>query len=301
MLSQCDIVDKIVRASRRISYNRITQIGKNFGAFLWHLLPSRRKLAASSIAKHLDISSGEAQSIAHESFLHNGQSFLELFLLSKNPTEFFADHVVFENKEDEVRLKEYFLQDRPVVAATAHLGAWELESLLLSALAARSKKPLMIVTRSQKNVFLQELICRFRSPNGVKVIEHRNASSHVLQGLRQNGIAAFLVDHNCHQSEALFLPFLNDIAAVNRGPALLAVRAKAIVVPIFLTRQKNAKYCIHIEKPLDTALLQGSISERVEQTAKFYTHAVEQYVRRFPEQWFWMHKRWKTRPPHSAQ
>ena len=93
---------------------------------------------------------------------------------------------------------------------------------------------------------------------------------------------------------AVCLPFLGAEAAVNKGPAVLAIRAKALVWPIALIRDGD-RYRIIIEEPLDTALLEGDAEEKALAVAAFYTEANERMVRRAPDQWFWMHNRWKTK------
>jgi KDO2-lipid IV(A) lauroyltransferase len=127
-------------------------------------------------------------------------------------------------------------------------------------------------------------------------VDHRQAVFTVLKALKRNGLTAFLVDHNSPRNEAVFLPFLNETAAVNMGPAVLAVKANATVVPVFLVRDEQGGYVFHVAPPLATGELSGTREEKIRQVAEFYTGAVEKYVRKYPEQWFWMHKRWKTRP-----
>jgi KDO2-lipid IV(A) lauroyltransferase len=126
-------------------------------------------------------------------------------------------------------------------------------------------------------------------------VDHRQASRTVLPKLRNKAAAAFLVDHNCSRKEAIFLPFLEDIAAVNSGPALLALRTNASVYPVFLLRDGKGRHILHILAPLHASELSGSIRERLKTIAAFYTDAVADMVRQYPEQWFWMHQRWKTR------
>jgi KDO2-lipid IV(A) lauroyltransferase len=109
-------------------------------------------------------------------------------------------------------------------------------------------------------------------------------------------MTAFLVDHNCSREEAVFLPFLGKTAAVNMGPALLALRSKALVLPVFLLREEGMQYRFQVGEALDTATLTGTREEKIRAIARFYTRAVEHMVHERPEQWFWMHKRWKTRP-----
>jgi KDO2-lipid IV(A) lauroyltransferase len=82
---------------------------------------------------------------------------------------------------------------------------------------------------------------------------------------------------------------------VNIGPAVLAARADALVLPLFILRRED-HYLLLTDEPLDAATLPGNHEERAVAVARFYTEAVERRVRACPEQWFWMHKRWKTRP-----
>jgi KDO2-lipid IV(A) lauroyltransferase len=132
------------------------------------------------------------------------------------------------------------------------------------------------------------------------VIDHRQASSTVLPNLRARGVAAFLVDHNSSRKESVFLPFLGDVAAVTIGPASLALRTKAAVYPVFLLRDGKGGHILHILPPLRTATLAGPVKERLRRIAAFYTDAVAEMVRQYPEQWFWMHKRWKTREKEDS-
>ena len=78
---------------------------------------------------------------------------------------------------------------------------------------------------------------------------------------------------------------------------MIAVRARAVVYPAFMLRDGKGGHILHIHDPIRTADLTGSVAEKIETVARHYTEAVERMVRQYPEQWFWMHKRWKTRPP----
>ena len=183
--------------------------------------------------------------------------------------------------------------DRPVVAATAHFGAWELLAGLFGDFPA--EYPHVVVVRRSKNVALNDFTNRMRGSRGAVILGHRDAAFSILRALKRNGVTAFLVDHNTNRNEAVFLPFLGRAAAVNKGPALLAVRAEALVFAVFL-RRDGEDYVFHIEELADTAMLDGGHEANMRTVARAYTEAVERMVRLAPEQWFWMHNRWKTRP-----
>ncbi len=254
----------------------------------WTLLPARRKEATAAVGKHLRLGPEEARRIARRSFTENFRSFFEIFHMDAFHTSTAVGEL--HSPESLAALRE---ETAPIVVATAHLGSWELMPGLASALVPGREG--MVVVRRQGDPDLTRLMAELRGARGMRAVDHRRASDVVLPSLRRGGATAFLVDHNCSRKEAVFLPFMEDEAAVNAGPAMLALRAKAAVYPVFLLRSGDGKHILHILDPLRTADLQGTIAEKVEQIARFYTDAVAEMVRRYPEQWFWMHKRWKTR------
>ncbi len=279
-----------MRILRALGYGGIAALASALAFIVWHCLPARRKQAVESVEKHLKVARPEAVRIARASFTNNFQSFLEI-VLTKNFTLHGNPHLLDTGDI----FKQAMQEERAVVATTAHIGAWELLAGILAGF--RTEYPRIVVVRNQKNRAANELIYRMRGAAGAEVVGHRMAAASVVKALRNQGTTAFLVDHNSSRNEAVFLPFLGEEAAVNVGPALLALRGKAMVYPMFLIRKPDHKYEMVVMPPLDTAALEGGIAEKSRQIAIFYTKAVEDIVRRYPEQWFWMHRRWKTRRP----
>lgn len=273
-------------------FRSLTALGNGLGRLMWLVLPGRRALAARNITRHLDVPREQALAIARASFRHTARSFVEILLTDR----FGVDSPRLRIAQPEL-WRALRAAQRPVVASTAHMGAWELLASLEGQLYA-PPRPRMLVVRRYPDPAIQSFITRRREAGGATMIGHRTVASSVLRALRQNGIVGFLVDHNALRSEALFLPFLSETAAVNMGPALLAVRAEALIWPVFLLRD-GKDYVVHLEEPLDTVTLTGSREEKVRAAALFYTGAVERVIRAFPEQWFWMHNRWKTQPEMS--
>ena len=278
----------LARCVKRLPESVLYGFARAVGVFFWYCVPSRRRLASAAVEKHLRVSAREAERIARQSFKENFQSFFEIF----HAADFFTDISVSCLCSPETRA---VLQadEAPIVIATAHLGSWELmPGLAADLLPGRDG---MVIVRRQRDPALNRIVSDLRSSRGLVSIDHRNASGIVVPRLRAGGVAAFLVDHNCSRKEAVFLPFLEDIAAVNIGPANLALRTKASVYPVFLLRDGKGGHVLHILPPLRTSGLTGGIPERLRIIARFYTDAVAEMVRQYPEQWFWMHQRWKTR------
>ena len=132
-----------------------------------------------------------------------------------------------------------------------------------------SDHPRLTVVRTYRNKVMDYVTTRLRSAHGAGVVGHREATFPVLRVLRKNGYAAFLADHNTSRSEAFFLPFLGEEAAVNKGPAVLAVRAKALVWPLVLIRDGD-RYRMLMEEPLDTALLEALPMKKRSMAATYY-------------------------------
>lgn len=268
----------------------LARAGDLLGRLLWILLPGRRRTAQEALKHHLGYSRAKSKEIARRNFEQTGRSFLETLHSRKVDYRFMQNRARIEEPE---RLESVINTKRPIVAITGHLGAWELLSGFIALFFPQ--RPCQIVVRHPKNVALKEMMIHFRAKNNVEIVSSKQAAPRVRSCLGKKGLSGFLVDHNTKRSQSVFLPFLREYAAVNMGPALLALRSKAIVWPIFMVREGDG-YVIRNREPLDTQALEGSLREKVNQVATFYTQEVETMVHKYPEQWFWMHRRWKTRP-----
>lgn len=275
-------------------FDTVAARGELLGRALWRVLPGRRDMACEAMGRLLGLAPEQARAAARASFGHNGRSFLEILLSHRVDPRFLRERLRIADPAGFEALRAH---EGPVVATTGHLGAWELLAPVFHLLLPEREK--QIVVRRPKDQALHELTTRLRSRPSLEVLDHRNAAPRVLRCLHRSGTTAFLVDHNTGTSEAVFLPFLGRIAAVNRGPALLALRAGALIQPLFLLREGRGRYALHTSPGLDTRTLDGSREARIHQAALFYTQAVECMVRRHPEQWYWLHKRWKTQPPEG--
>lgn len=269
-----------------LDFRGLRVLSHGLGATLWHTLPARRRLAIRNIRDHLALPEAQARDIARESFNHNAMSFLEAVLVSRchfAPPRFLV--------EDPTLLAALQHSTRPVVTATGHLGAWELLAGIHESLRPAEAHSAVVVRRYNNRPF-NDLMMALRGSHGIEVIGHREASSRVLQILRKQGTVAFLVDHHTGSNESARIEFLGEPATVNIGPAVLAVRGRALIRPLCLIRQADS-YLLRADTPLDTTTLEGAIDARIRAAATFYTRGIERMIRQTPEQWFWMHNRWK--------
>lgn len=186
---------------------------------------------------------------------------------------------------------------RGVILFTGHVGAWELSSFALSLFG----HPLSFLVRRIDNPKIETLIDRRRTRLGNRTIDKRSAAREMLQILQTGGTLGILVDLNTLDREGIFVDFFDVQASTTFMLAKLALRTEAAVLPVFAPwdRQRR-RFLLKIDEPLRFER-SGNDEEDVRGLTQLFTNVVEKYVRRYPEQWLWIHRRWKTRPPGEPE
>jgi KDO2-lipid IV(A) lauroyltransferase len=181
---------------------------------------------------------------------------------------------------------------RGVILFTGHIGAWELSSFALSLF----DHPLSFLVRRIDNPKIEAMIDRTRTHLGNRTIDKRSAAREMLQILRGAGTLGILVDLNALDREAIFVDFFGVPASTTFLVAKLALRANAQVLPVFSPWDEDRqRFVLKIDEPLQFQA-SGDETEDVRLLTQMFTSVVEKYVRRYPDQWLWIHRRWKTRP-----
>jgi Kdo2-lipid IVA lauroyltransferase/acyltransferase len=185
---------------------------------------------------------------------------------------------------------------RGVILFTGHLGAWELSSFALSAFGY----PLSFLVRRIDNPRVEQMIEQTRTRFGNRSIDKRAAMRPMMRTLRAGGTLGTLVDLNTQPHEGIFVDFFGIPASTTSGLAALALRTGAAVLPVFVPwDEKQKRFTLRIDPPLSIQPT-GNQREDIRQLTSLFTSIVESYVRRYPEQWLWIHKRWNTRPEKDA-
>jgi KDO2-lipid IV(A) lauroyltransferase len=186
---------------------------------------------------------------------------------------------------------------RGVILFTGHVGAWELTSFGLS----MSGHPLSFLVRRIDNPKIEELIDRTRAHRGNRSIDKRFAAREMLKILQTGGTLGILVDLNTLDREAIFVDFFGLPAATTFMVAKLALRTGAEVLPVFAPWDKSKQKFLLQVGPALSFEGTGEEQEDVRRLTQAFTKVVEDYVRRYPDQWLWIHRRWKTRPPGDPE
>ena len=182
---------------------------------------------------------------------------------------------------------------RGVIFLTGHLGAWELLSFGWSAL----EYPISFLVRPLDNERIEEMIERVRTRFGNQAIDKKSAARQALRVLRQGGTLGILSDLNTHPFEGVFVPFFGKLACTTAGIAILALKTDAVVIPTCAVWDKKRKRYFFHGDPAVELVRTGNHDKDIEVNTARFAAAIERMVRLYPDQWLWIHKRWKTRPP----
>jgi KDO2-lipid IV(A) lauroyltransferase len=172
-----------------------------------------------------------------------------------------------------------------LITITAHFGNWEL----LARRAALEGYQVVVVARRSGDAAFDEITDQLRQNGGYTVHPRGGSPKVLLQQLRRNGIIAILPDQ---KSEDVFVPFFGRAAGTVAGPAVLALKTGAPILPMFCPRQPDGLYCVEFGPQIDTAPT-GNADADAERIMADINASIENVVRRYPDQWLWLHDRWR--------
>jgi len=236
-----------------------------------------------------ELSESQREHILRGSFQNIGRLLFEFTHfpeLNKTNIPRFVVHDGLENYLEGVR------RGRGVIFMTAHFGAWELSSYAQAVYGY----PLKFIVRPIDNSRVEKLISKYRTSSGNVPIQRRSAARDILKALRENEAVGILFDQNTTRSEGVFAEFFGLPAATTPAIALFALRTGAAVVPGFLIwDQALGKHRLRLDPPVEL-INTGNLDSDVLENTKRFNKILEGYVRKYPDQWLWIHRRWKTRP-----
>jgi len=179
---------------------------------------------------------------------------------------------------------------RGVLVATAHLGNWELSAFA----HALMTEPMHVMVRPLDNPLVDALVEQRRTLSGNHLIYKKDAARAVIKALRANEAVGILIDQNTAPEEGVFVNFFGKLACANAAFVKLAYHSGAPVVPgVALWDERKGRYTLHFYPQVE---LSGEVKEDTQRIHSIW----ESVIRRYPDQWMWIHRRWKTRPEGEA-
>lgn len=233
-------------------------------------------------------SRAERKKILRGVFTSLGRQVAEVCLFPRYTGENVSKVVVYEGFEN---FERAVARGKGVLFLTGHLGAWELSAFAHSLYG----HPLSIVMRPLDNPYLDRLTRRYRTMHGNKAVD-KDFARGLIAAMRENKTVGVLMDTNMIASQGVFVNFFGIPACTASGLARIALKTDAAVIPGFtIWDPELKKYRLRFDPPIKLVRSKDREADVVSNT-QLFTKAIEDYIRRYPDQWLWVHRRWKTRP-----
>jgi KDO2-lipid IV(A) lauroyltransferase len=231
----------------------------------------------------------ERREILHKLYIRLGWQMAEFCKMRGYTLESASKFVRYEGLENYLQARE---KGRGVLVLTGHLGAWELSSFYHSLRGY----PMSLVIRRLDNPRVDAFVNGIRCLHGNRVVHKDDFARGLLSAMQRGETVGILMDTNMTPPQGVFVPFFGVEACTASGLARVALKTGAAVLPGFLLwEESERRYVLHFGEELNLVRTEDAQADILANTALF-TSTIESYVRRYPEQWLWVHRRWKTRP-----
>ena len=266
------------------------RLGRQLGNAWYYLDFEHRKVAIQNlrIAFGQEKSASEIRSIAKRTFQNLGMMAVEFFRIPRMDTEIFKRRVKMEGLAEALPLLE---KKKGALLLIGHFGNWEMMGLMSKVIG----NPIMVLAKPvKKNQWVDRFITQIRSASGLEVISTVNASRKVIRALSQNRVVGILIDQRAKRSEGVWADFFGRKAPTTPGLAVLAMKTGAPVLPVFMVRDGFQVHRLIVKEPLEL-IRTGDIKKDVEANTQLFNHTLESMIRQYPDQWFWVHRRWERK------
>ena len=280
----------LIRAVGLLPRGVARTIGASIGALAFLALPRLRRVGYRNLQIAFpQLSRAEHTAILRAEYRSLGWQLGEFCQMRKYTPENTQSFLRYDGLEHYLAARD---AGQGVLILTGHLGAWELSSFYHSLMGY----PMSMVIRRLDNELVDHLVNDIRCQHGNKVLHKDDFARGLISAMRQGETVGILMDTNMTPPQGLFVDFFATPACTASGMARVALKTGAAVLPGFLLWEESSQsYVLHFGKPLDLIRSEDNEADIVANTALF-NRVLEDYIRRYPQQWLWLHRRWKTRP-----
>ena len=277
----------VSQCMRLLPMSVVRVLGRGLGQLAYAVDGWHRRIALENLAHAFPARTHhQRRKLARATFAHFGSLLLELLKFGAWPPERMLKSIESEGEE---RVWQAYQQGRGVLFFTGHFGYWEMQAIT----QPLRVKPVSVLARPLDNPALNEMLEAMRTSTGNSVIYRQGAMRKVLRELAANNGIALLIDQHLHTPDAVYVDFFRRPAATTSALAALALRTGAPVIPVFALPLGRSRYRLVYEHPVDPPRSEGP--EAIREFTQRCTDVLEMYVRRHPDLWLWMHRRWRDR------
>ena len=263
--------------------------GNGLGLTFYALDRGHRRIAERNLAAAFpQRSADDRRAIVKAMFKHFGRLLFELLKFSTMTPDEMLTRVEFDGAE---RAQVAYAKGKGVLFFTGHFGFWELQAIVHGIVS----QPIGVLARALDNPYLHRLLEGIRQRTGNSVIYRQATIRRVMRLLQAGQGVAVLIDQHIQTRDAVYVDFFERPAATTPAVAALALRTGAVVMPVFALPLGGGRYRLVYEHPVEPPTSEGD--EAIREFTQRCTDVLEMYVRRHPELWLWMHRRWRDAGP----
>ena len=282
------VVKTVELCMRPLPLSLVRRLGEVLGLTFYLVDHVHRRIALANLEGAFPKRpENERRAVARAMFEHFGRLLLELLKYASLPPQRQLDLVDWEGEE---RVHLAMAQGKGILFCTGHFGFWEQQALA----HALKFEPIAVMARPLDNPKLHELLERIRTSNGNPVVYRRGAVRRALRLLAEGKGVGILIDQHMTSADAVYVDFFGRPAATTSTLAALALRTGAPVIPLFAFPLANGRYRMIYEHPIEPP--QSDAPDAVREFTQRCTDVLEMHVRRHPNLWLWMHRRWRDSP-----
>jgi KDO2-lipid IV(A) lauroyltransferase len=253
---------------------------------------AHRRLAVSQLRAAFPArSAAECRAIARATFAHFGRLLVALLRFSTLSADQIRTRVEYDGDE---RVRAALVAGKGVLLFSGHFGFWELQGIA----HPLALPPMSVLARPLDNPYLHRLLEHTRTFTGNRVIYRRGAIRRVLRAIQADECVATMIDQHIQPADAVVVDFFNRKAATTTALATLSLRTGAPLIPVFALPLAGGRYRMIYEHPVEPP--PPDSPDPVRELTQRCTDVLEMYVRRHPDLWLWMHRRWRDVGPEYA-
>ncbi len=269
-------------------YKRAVKAGAGLGKLVYHIPALKRVVIDGLNIAFPEKSKKEIKHLAKKVFINFGKTCFEIMKMLKLDAVDVLKLIEYHGKEEFI---QDFSQGKGMVIICGHISNWELMAAGWTNAGINSD----VIVRPLDNVLLDKHIEGMRKKFGMKVIPRNDSVRLGIKTIKQGRALGFLMDQNTVKNP-VFVPFFGKLASAVKGPAIFAYKFKCPVGLVYSVRKSDDKHSLFYKK-IDINYEITNRDEFIKYHTAIFTQELEQVIRDNPEQWLWLHPRWKTRPP----